>query len=406
MRPASSRPAPSVRPTSRAHFGSAASSAAGRSAGGRASGARPAPRTVTTSVRLGDLPASRGDRRAPAARAIARPKRSGAFKAFIVALVLVCVLGITYAALYFSGAFAITSVKVNGADHLTNDEMAILAAVPQGTTLLNVDTSSVANSVDRDAWVADVSVNRIFPDTLEINVTEREIAAIVEVAADNAKVTQMWAIASDGMWLMEIPARDSELGATISPQIYEDADRVLHITGVPFGLTPEVGTYCADGNVNNALAILDGLSTELAEQVKTVTATDAASTCLTLDNGIEIAFGTAEDIRDKERIVLQIMADNPGKVSYINVRVPDRPTWRAGLRRSSLALTGRTSLPTLRARQAPVGFSLTSSGETVSDLSRRGRPWSPLPTASTEQVSRSSVGEHPRFCSKSRVVSV
>ena len=227
-----------------------------------------------------------------------------------------------------SAGLAITSVKVNGADHLTNDDGYSRCRAP-GTTLLNVDTSSVANSVDRDAWVADVSVNRIFPDTLEINVTEREIAAIVEVAADNAKVTQMWAIASDGMWLMEIPARDSELGATISPQIYEDADRVLHITGVPFGLTPEVGTYCADGNVNNALAILDGLSTELADQVKTVTATDAASTCLTLDNGIEIAFGTAEDIRDKERIVLQIMADNPGKVSYINVRVPDRPTWRA-----------------------------------------------------------------------------
>ncbi len=324
VRPASSRQAPSSRPASRSGLGAASPATVGRAAGGR-----PAPRTVTTSVRLGDLPAARSDRRAPAARAIARPKRSGAFKAAIVALVLACVLGIAYAALYFGGAFAITSVKVNGADHLTNDEMAILAAVPQGTTLLNVDTSSVANSVDRDAWVADVSVNRIFPDTLEINVTEREIAAIVEVAADNAKVTQMWAIASDGMWLMEIPARDSELGATISPQIYEDADRVLHITGVPFGLTPEVGTYCADGNVNNALAILDGLSTELADQVKTVTATDAASTCLTLDNGIEIAFGTAEDIRDKERIVLQIMADNPGKVSYINVRVPDRPTWRA-----------------------------------------------------------------------------
>ena len=54
-------------------------------------------------------------------------------------------LGIAYAALYFGGAFAITSVKVNGADHLTNDEMAILAAVPQGTTLLNVDTSSAVS---------------------------------------------------------------------------------------------------------------------------------------------------------------------------------------------------------------------------------------------------------------------
>lgn len=128
---------------------------------------------------------------------------------------------------------------------------------------------------------------------------------------------------------MEIPARDSELGQSISPQIFEDADAVLHIKDVPFGLTPEVGTYCTDGNVSNALAILDGLSTELAEQVKTVSATDAASTLLTLDNGIEIAFGTAEDIRDKERICLTIMAEHPGTVAYINVRVVDRPTWRA-----------------------------------------------------------------------------
>lgn len=219
----------------------------GKPRDGRPCCRRPAPRAPRPGAPHGDHVGAPGGFARSAQRptctsgpAIARPKRSGAFKAAIVALVLACVLGIAYAALYFGGAFAITSVKVNGADHLTNDEMAILAAVPQGTTLLNVDTSSVANSVDRDAWVADVSVNRIFPDTLEINVTEREIAAIVEVAADNAKVTQMWAIASDGMWLMEIPARDSELGATISPQIYEDADRVLHITGVPFGLTPEV----------------------------------------------------------------------------------------------------------------------------------------------------------------------
>ena len=167
------------------------------------------------------------------------------------------------------------------------------------------------------------------PNTLEIVVTEREIAAVVDVVADNAKTTQHWAIASDGMWLMEIPDQDSELGQSISPQIYEDAGKVLHIKDVPFGLTPEVGTYCTDENVNNALKILDGLSTALADQVKTVSATDAQSTLLTLDNGIQIAFGTADDIRDKERICLEIMDKNQGKVAYINVRVPDRPTWRA-----------------------------------------------------------------------------
>lgn len=297
----------------------------------RSSASRPHARTSTanaqiSSVRLGDL--DRVHRR-EGRREAARKSRSVAFKV-LVALALVAVLGGgTYAGLYFSNTFAIEAVNVTGADHLTTEEMGVLAAIPQGTTLLNVDAAAIENSVVRDAWVADVKVHRVFPNTLEIAVTERKIAAVVEVVADNAKTTQMWAIASDGMWLMEIPAQDSELGQSISPQIYEDAANVLHIKNVPFGLTPEVGTYCTDGNVNNALAILDGLSTNLAEQVKTVSATDAASTQLTLENGIEIAFGTADDIREKERICLEIMAEHPDKVAYINVRVPDRPTWRA-----------------------------------------------------------------------------
>ena len=104
---------------------------------------------------------------------------------------------------------------------------------------------------------------------------------------------------------------------------------MLHITDVPYGTTAETGTKCTDGNVNNALAIVSGMTTELAGQVKTVSATDAESTKLTLESGVEIAFGPAQNIRDKERVCLQILNDNPGKVAYINVRVVDRPTWRS-----------------------------------------------------------------------------
>ena len=38
-----------------------------------------------------------------------------------------------------------------------------------------------------DAWVQDVSVNRVFPDTLEIVVTERTITAVVDVSTENAQ---------------------------------------------------------------------------------------------------------------------------------------------------------------------------------------------------------------------------
>ncbi len=300
--PRASRPAPRPAPTARP----------GRAPAGRG----------VSSVRLGD--ADRLDRQQRMQQAARR-----SFRRVAVAVAVVIALIVGAGALYLSPAFTIEKVDVVGAEHLTSQDMAALASIPQGTTLLTVDPGAIERSIDRDAWVKDVTVNRVFPSTLQIIVTEREIAAVVEVAADDAATIQPWAIASDGMWLMPIPDRDSELGQAIAPQIYEDADAVLSISGVPYGLVPEIGSYCTDVNVNNALAIVDGMTTDLADQVKKVSATDAESTTLTLDNGIEIAFGTAENIREKERICLKIMEENPGKVAYINVRVVDRPTWRA-----------------------------------------------------------------------------
>ena len=131
-------------------------------------------------------------------------------------------------------------------------------------------------------------------------------------------------IASDGMWLMPIPDQNSEAGKRTSPKVYEDAAKVLHITDVPHGTRPEVGAYCSDASNNNARCIVDGMTTELAGQVKKVAATETESTTLTLESGVEIVFGTAENIRDKERVCLEIMKEHPDGLAYINVRVVDR----------------------------------------------------------------------------------
>lgn len=78
----------------------------------------------------------------------------------------------------------------------------------------------------------------------------------------------------------------------------------------------------------NAISILTGLTTELADRIKTVKAEDVEATSLILDSNVEIAVGSANNIREKELICLDILEDNP-KVVYINVRVPDRPTWKS-----------------------------------------------------------------------------
>ncbi len=132
------------------------------------------------------------------------------------------------------------------------------------------------------------------------------------------------------MWLCKIPDnRESAEAQALPSQVFEDADSALEITDIPYGSKPEAGSYCNNANVENALGVIDGMTTELAGQVKSVAAASSESTTLTLQNGIEIAFGSSKDIRDKERVCLQLMAEHEGKISYINVRVVNKPVWRS-----------------------------------------------------------------------------
>lgn len=245
----------------------------------------------------------------------------------IVGVVVALLVG--WGALYNSPAFTIENVKVNGVEHLTSSEMSQLANVPAGSTLLRVDTDTIRNRLLQNAWVEDVQVNRVFPSTLEINVTERAVKAIVEIPTSSGSTVKQWAIAQDHMWLMPIPDAESDAAKTTSAQIYADAETALHIVDVPYGTKATIGEVCSDSNINNALDIVSGMTTELADQVVKVSAAGPAETTLILDNGVEVAFGKAEDIRDKERVILKILEENPDGVAYINVRMVETPTWRS-----------------------------------------------------------------------------
>ncbi len=244
---------------------------------------------------------------------------------------IVCVIIITVVALFLmsrTDALEIESVDIKGADHLTQQELNALASIPQGATLLNVDSDSIIKSLMRDSWVESVDVNRVFPSTLEIIIHEREVGAVVEVPSGNTQTIQNWLLSKDAVWLMALPNRESEVGSQISERIYEDAEAALHITNITYGVRPEMGSACTDEPVLNAISILTGLTTELADRIKTVKAEDVEATSLILDSNVEIAVGSANNIREKELICLDILEDNP-KVVYINVRVPDRPTWKS-----------------------------------------------------------------------------
>lgn len=259
-----------------------------------------------------------------------QPKKSR--KGLIIGIIAVVVALVVAAGIFImsrSDLFPVTKITVSGVRHLTQQETAQLAAVSEGTTLINIDAAGIESRLESSPWILDAVVERRFPDTVNLNITEREIVAVVDVVIDDNDNKQTWALASDGTWLMQIPDRNSAEGQTLAPQVYEDVDAALHIQSVPYGSVPEAGTQCNNPNITNALAIIDGMSTELADQVKSVSAASSDSTVLTLQNGVEIAFGDSSDIRDKERVCLELMEQYPNKIAYINVRVVNKPIWRA-----------------------------------------------------------------------------
>lgn len=248
---------------------------------------------------------------------------------FLVAVVIVSVLAVAIAVLYYSNLFPVADVEVAGAEHLTQQEVVASAALPADATMLRIDTGDIEHNLEQSGWVRSASVTRSWPHTLKITITEREVAAVVTITSTENQQDEDWIIDSDGTWLMMLPKADSEEAAAIPEQVYEDADKVLRITNVPYGAQPVAGTKCTDDAVVNALDIVAGLTTSLADSIVQVSATDAVNTTLTLDNGVEIAFGKAEDIRLKERVCLELMEQHPDEIAYINVRVADRPTWRS-----------------------------------------------------------------------------
>ncbi len=260
---------------------------------------------------------------------------------FIVAILGSAIFGFVY--LFNSDIFKIENVVYNGVSHLTEDECSALANINTNENLLNVDEGTIISRLKKDAWIQDASINRKFPNTLEVNITERTITAVVEVPAneknkslslstssinENTKVRN-WAISSDRVWLMPIPEKNSDVAKQISQQIYEDLNGVLHIVDVLPSVNPEIGYKCTDDSINNATDVVSSMTTDLKNQVKYIRASDTQSSSFILNNGVEVSIGTSDDMRNKERVVLELLDKHQGKISYINVRNAAKPTWRS-----------------------------------------------------------------------------
>ncbi len=237
---------------------------------------------------------------------------------FALAAVVVLVLSHT-------SAFTITNVTAVASEHVSEDNIVKLAEVPDGATLLNIDEDKVAESVKRNPWVADVHFSRKFPGTLQISVTERKVHALVVMNAGDV----VWCLGEGNVWIEPISleaGEDQDFNAVALAKAQELG--ALLITDSPASVSPVAGSEASDDTLAAVDDFQADFSDNFASQIVSYSAPSATSVSCILESGVTVSLGAATDVSSKETAIRSILDKYPNRITYINVRVPSRPSYR------------------------------------------------------------------------------
>lgn len=221
--------------------------------------------------------------------------------------VLVSLLMWGLVALYRAPVFEVDKIEVTGTKHLDRAAVLKRAAIPADATLTRLGARGIETRLMADPWIASARVDRDFPHTVRLEITERTPAAVVDAGG-----TKLWVVSSDGFWLGKRSGEESDV------VVVRDIERIV----------PRVGGKAQTPELVNAITLVAGLSDELRARTRLVSAPSIEKTALVTIDDVEIFFGEATQIARKDRIAREILKREKGKVVYINVRVVESPTWR------------------------------------------------------------------------------
>lgn len=277
-------------------------------------------------------PGKLGAQAAPVPERRSRAERAGSDAsvrhAIIAAIVIAATLMVGllgFLVLSYTPLFTIKEIDAQATEHVSAENIAKFAQVKEGTTLLNLDEDQIRQNLQKNPWVGDVSFEREFPDRLKIVVSERQVDCVVIMNTGNVA----WCLDKDNVWIEPLSLSPAENGS-ITDAAFQKARELgaLLISEVPASVSPVAGSYASDDTLRAVKSYRDQFSERLSSQIVSYSAASLDSISCTLESGVEISLGAASSIDAKEAVINQILAQYSGKITYINVRVPSKPSYR------------------------------------------------------------------------------
>ena len=242
----------------------------------------------------------------------------------IVAVMLVAAL-VSFIVLSSTPMFTIAYIDTESTEHLSAENIAKLASVEEGTTLLTIDEEAIAENLKRNPWVGDVELIREFPDKLKIVVTERTVDCLVKMSTASV----CWCLGNDSVWIepINLTILDGQSADDAALALAREMDSLL-IIDVPTSLSPTAGESTNEDALMAVATYRQQFSKEFNDQIVRFSAASVESIGCTLSNGVEVSLGAPVDIDVKEAVIKEILDKHPNQITYINVRVPSQPSYR------------------------------------------------------------------------------
>jgi cell division protein FtsQ len=205
-------------------------------------------------------------------------------------------------ALTQSPVLDVDHVRVTGGEHTDAAAVTLTSGVGRGAAMVSLDTGAVARRVEELPWVRTARVERRWPGTVRITITERTPTAI-------------------------LPVDDTRIA------LVDAAGRVLSVVDTQAEVPPGLPTLAG---VRGEPAAGDTLSARARDALAVAQAAGEAlpgtlteiSTDLdaTLISGGRVRFGSADDLDDKIVAVETVLTDvDVACLDVLDVRVPRSP---------------------------------------------------------------------------------
>jgi cell division protein FtsQ len=197
-----------------------------------------------------------------------------------------------------SFGFRIATITINGRKQLSQDEILAVGGVNGRSSLLFLDAAAVRDKLKANPWIADATVLKLYPDRLQIDITERSAFALWQVEG------RLSLIADDG----------AVLQSYVTP----------HFTSLPL----VVGTG-AEIRAKEFLALLDRYP-QVRSVTKAVILVGERRWNLRLNDGLDVrlpendvgnALATLTKLDQEDRLFSR-------DITAIDMRLPDRLTVR------------------------------------------------------------------------------